>query len=92
MLMLTSNHHTEHRDPNGGVRGRTEEAEGVCNPIGRTTKSTNQSPRTFRDYTTNQRVHLEEPMASAAYVAEYFLIWHQWEARSLVLRRLDDPG
>jgi hypothetical protein len=27
---------------NGGVRGRTERAEGVCNPIGRTTISNNQ--------------------------------------------------
>jgi len=30
--------------PNGGVRERTEVAEGVCNPIKRTTKSTNQTP------------------------------------------------
>jgi hypothetical protein len=36
--MLAANHGTEHGDPDGGVRGRTEEgAEGVCNPIGRTT-------------------------------------------------------
>jgi hypothetical protein len=28
---------------NGGLRGRTEGAEGVCNPIGRTTISTNQT-------------------------------------------------
>jgi hypothetical protein len=28
---------------NGGVRGRTVEAGGVCNPIGRTAISTNQS-------------------------------------------------
>jgi hypothetical protein len=34
----------KHRVPNGGVRGRIEEAEGVCNPIGRTTISTNQTP------------------------------------------------
>jgi hypothetical protein len=33
---------SEHRDPNRGVRGRTEGAEGVYNPIGRTTISTNQ--------------------------------------------------
>jgi hypothetical protein len=25
MWMLTANHQTEHRDPNGGVMGRTEE-------------------------------------------------------------------
>jgi len=33
----------ENRAPNGGVRKRTEGAEGVCNPIGRTTISTNQT-------------------------------------------------
>jgi hypothetical protein len=33
----------------GGVRGRTEGAEGVSNPIGRTTISTNQTPKSPRD-------------------------------------------
>jgi len=28
MRMLKANHLTDHRDPNGGVRGRTEGAEG----------------------------------------------------------------
>jgi hypothetical protein len=42
--MLTANHWTEHGDPNGGVRERTEGAERVCSPIGRTTISTNQTP------------------------------------------------
>jgi hypothetical protein len=37
MQMLETNHMTEHRDLNGGVRGRTEGAEGVCNLIGRKT-------------------------------------------------------
>jgi hypothetical protein len=44
MQMLTANHRTEHRDLNGGIRGRTEEAKEVCNPTGRTTISTNQTP------------------------------------------------
>jgi hypothetical protein len=39
--MLAINHWTEYKDPNGGVRGRTEGDEGVCNPIGRTAVSTN---------------------------------------------------
>lgn len=47
--MLAANHWIEHGDPNGGVRGRTEVAERVCNPIGRTTTSTNQTPRAPRD-------------------------------------------
>jgi hypothetical protein len=37
--MLTAKHRTEYRDPNGRVRTKTEGAEGVCNPIGRTTKT-----------------------------------------------------
>jgi hypothetical protein len=44
MQMLAVNLQTGYRDPNGGVRGRTKEAEGGCNPIGRTTISTNQTP------------------------------------------------
>jgi hypothetical protein len=31
-------------DPNGGVRGRTEETEGIFNPIGRTAISIKQTP------------------------------------------------
>jgi hypothetical protein len=45
MLMLAAHHQTEDSNPSGGVRGRTEEAEGVSNPIGRTTILTNQTPQ-----------------------------------------------
>jgi hypothetical protein len=43
--MLTVNHQAENGDHKGGVRGRTEEAEGNYNPIGRIAISTNQSPQ-----------------------------------------------
>jgi hypothetical protein len=36
MQILTANHWTEPRNPNGRVTGRTEGAEGNCNSIGRT--------------------------------------------------------
>jgi hypothetical protein len=54
-----------------------------------TNKQTNKhSDQTFvRVY--SLRVYTEGPMAPAAYVAEYCLIWHQWEVKSLVLWRLD---
>jgi hypothetical protein len=42
--MLTANHWAEHRDPDG-VRERTEGDEGVCNPTGRKTVSTNELPQ-----------------------------------------------
>jgi len=43
MRRLAANHWTEQGDSNGGVREKTEGAEGVCNPIGRTI-SINQTP------------------------------------------------
>jgi hypothetical protein len=35
----------EHRDSNRGVRGRIKGAEWVCNPVGKTIISTNQTPQ-----------------------------------------------
>jgi hypothetical protein len=49
MQMLAANHWTKCRNTSGGVRRRSEEAEGVCNPIGKTTALTNQTPRALRD-------------------------------------------
>jgi hypothetical protein len=41
LQILTANHQTETRDPDEKVKGKTEEVEGVCNPIGRATISNN---------------------------------------------------
>ena len=38
----------ECRVPNGGVRERTEGAEGLCNSMGRTTISTNQTSQSYQ--------------------------------------------
>jgi len=43
MWMLAVSYLIEQGDRDGGVRERSEEGEGVCNPIGRTTISTNQT-------------------------------------------------
>jgi hypothetical protein len=53
--MLSANHWTEHRVPNGEVRERIEEAEGLCNRIGRTTISTNQNPQVFQGLNHQQK-------------------------------------
>jgi hypothetical protein len=42
--MLATKYWIEHGVPNGGVRERTEGAEGVCSPIGGTIILTNQTP------------------------------------------------
>jgi len=44
MRRLATNHWAEQGDSNGEVREKIEGSEGVCNPIGRTTILTNQTP------------------------------------------------
>jgi hypothetical protein len=53
-MLANVQHWTEHGAPNGGVRGRTEDSEEVCNSIGGTTIYTNQTPpttTTTKEYT-----------------------------------------
>jgi len=45
--MITHKCWAEQGDTKGGVKERTEGAEGVCNPIGRTTIQTNQTTPEF---------------------------------------------
>ena len=49
MWMLAVNHQNELWDPKVEVRGRTEGAEEVCNIIGKTTISTNQTPQSSQE-------------------------------------------
>jgi len=78
MRMVAVNHWTEQRNPIGEVREKTEGAEGVCNPIGRTTISTKQTPPELR-------VHMQGPMTPVKYVEEDDIVQHQLEEKSLVL-------
>jgi hypothetical protein len=41
------------------------------------------------DWVTNQRIHMEQPMVLATYVAEDGLVGHQWEERPSDLRVFD---
>ena len=70
-----ANYQTEPMDPNGRVRGRIEGAEGNCNPIGRTTVSSNHIPQSSQGL--NQQSKSHESMAPGTHVAEDCLIWHQ---------------
>jgi hypothetical protein len=47
--MHTTKHLTELGEPNGEVKARTEGAEGVCNPIGRTLLLNNHIPKAPKD-------------------------------------------
>ena len=84
MQILTANHQIETGDPNGKDRGRTEGAEGVCNTIGRTTISTNQSPRSSQRINHHPKGTQGLPMAPAGYRAEDGLIWHSLGGKTLV--------
>ena len=77
MLMLAANHQTEYWNPNGGVRGRIEGAEGDCNPIGRTTLSTNQTPQSSQVLNHQLKSTHGGPMGPAVNVAEDGIVWHQ---------------
>ena len=73
------------------VRGRAEGAEGDCNPVGRTTISTNQTPQSSQRLNHQTKSIHGQFNGSARYVSEDHLIWHQWEGRCLVLWRLHSP-
>jgi hypothetical protein len=90
--MLETYHWIEYWIPSEGVREGTEGAEEVCRPVEGATVSTGQIPGTPGDMTTNQRAHMEEPMALATYVAEDGLVGHQWEKRLLGLRGFHASG
>jgi hypothetical protein len=77
--MLAVNDWAKYGVPGGRVRESTEGAEGVCNPIGRTT-DTPELPGTMPP-----TKHMEGSMTSSAYVAENGLVGHQWKKRPLVL-------
>jgi hypothetical protein len=88
------NYWTVHRVPNGGVVERTEGAEGVCNPIGRTTISANQTPSSHPPQSSQGLNHQPKSTNvgthdSSRYVAEDGLVEHQWEERPLVQGMLD---
>ena len=77
--MYTVKSWTVHGDPNVEVRAMTVGAEGVCNPIGRTTKSSNQTLQSSPDLNHQPKCTQGIPMAPNGYVAEDCLIWDHWE-------------
>ena len=63
--MHSANHWTEHGVPDGGIGEGTEGAEGVAAPWGEQQCQLTRTPGALRDWTTNQRVYMEGPMALA---------------------------
>jgi hypothetical protein len=48
-------------------------------------------PRAPRNWATNQRIHMEQPVVLATYVAEDGLVGHLWEERPSGLRVFNAP-
>jgi hypothetical protein len=69
--MLTTNDWTECRVPDGAIREETEGNDEVCSPM---EEQLARPPGAPRDWTTNQRVHMEGPMAPTAYVQRMALL------------------
>ena len=90
MNAVSSTHETEQVTRTGVGEG-TERAEGFAAPWKEQQCQRARLPGAPRDWTTNQRVHMEGPMAPAAYVAEDGLVGHQWEEWPLGLRGFDAP-
>jgi hypothetical protein len=60
--------------PVGKFRVRTEGAERVSNPIGRTIKSNNQNPQRSQGLNQQSKKHTEVPTNTTGYVVEDCLI------------------
>ena len=92
--MLTGNHWTECRVPDGGVGEGPKELKGFAAPW-RGSKSVNWPdplpPGAPGDWSTNKIVHMEGSMVLALYVAEDGLVGHQCEDRPLGLWEFDAP-
>jgi hypothetical protein len=56
-----------------------KELRGFAAPWGEQQCQLTRYPGTLGAWTTNQRVHMEGPMALATYVAEDGFVGHQWE-------------
>jgi hypothetical protein len=82
---------TESKVHNGRAKERTEEAEGVWNLIEEIITWSKQYSQSSQGLNHEPKVHMEEPMAPAVYVAENGLVGHEWEESLLVLKRLDAP-
>jgi hypothetical protein len=87
-------HLTEHRVPNERARDSTKGVEGVYSPIRGTTIWYNQYPRSSLGLNDQppppptpppKKKHMVGLITLAAYIAEYGLVGHQWEERSLFL-------
>jgi hypothetical protein len=65
---------------------RLKELRGYADPWKEQQYQLVQTPRASMDWSTNQRIHMEQPMVLATYVAEDGLVGHQWEEKTLGLR------
>jgi hypothetical protein len=83
--MLTANHWTDDRFLNGGIRKRTEGDEGVCNPIGITKISTNQTLQSSQWLKEQQKNTHGANHGSCRICSLDGFVGCQWEERALVL-------
>jgi hypothetical protein len=81
-----SNHWSEFRSP------QLKELRGFAVPWREQQCQQARPPRAPGYWTTNQRIHMEQPMVLAMYVTEDGLVGHQWEERPSGLRAFRRMG
>jgi hypothetical protein len=77
--MLAANHWTEYSVHDEGHGEETEGSERICSPMWEQQGQPARLPESPGDWTTNQRLHMQGPMALVTYLAEDCLVGHQWE-------------
>jgi hypothetical protein len=71
-------HWTKHRISNGVLEKRSKELKGFAAPQEEQQYEPTSTPKSPRDETTNQRVHMEGPIyIPSTYIAEDGLVGHQ---------------
>jgi hypothetical protein len=83
--ILAANHCNGHGVSSGRVRVMTEGAEGVCNPIGRTTISTKHTPQSSQGLGHQPKSTHGGAHGASHILTEDGLVGHQWEDRPFVL-------
>jgi hypothetical protein len=81
--MLVANHWTEQGVPNGAVWERTERAEEVCNPIGRTMISTNKTPQSSQGLNHQAKSTHGWNRGSSYICSRDGFVGHQWGGEAL---------
>jgi hypothetical protein len=74
----------EYRVPSGGIRERIKGAEGVCNPIGRTTIPTIQTPPHHHHHQSFQRLNYQSKRKHGVTHGSRYIFNRGWPCQATI--------